>query len=82
MLGNVGAFVDENGAAELHDNGAVLFEAGGFDGDDAHVGTGIGFTFGEDFGLGVEGVAFEDGCGNGDFFPAEIDGKSGYIGGG
>ena len=79
MLGDVIAFVDENGTAKLHDDSAILFEAGSFDGDDAHVGSGFGFAFGEDFGLGVEGVAFEYGSRNSDLLPTEIDTKSGYI---
>lgn len=75
------ALVDENGAAELHDDRTVLFEASGFDGDNAHVGTGFGLAFAQNFSLGIESVAFEDRGGNGDFFPAKIDGESGHIGG-
>src|SRR5579872_610077 len=68
----VAALVDHDSTLESDDDFAALVEAGGADSDDADVGTGLRCARFEDFGLGVDGIALEDGVGETHFIPAEV----------
>ena len=72
-------FIEQNGTAKGEDDGAILLKTSAAHFDDSHVWSGFGFAASEDFGLGVDGVAFKDGRGEANLVPAEIDGVAGDV---
>src|SRR6516164_6510342 len=66
------ALVNEHRALERHHYRAVLVETAGLDRDDALAGPAVRLALREDFALGIERVAGENGRGRLDLVPAEI----------
>lgn len=72
-------FVDQDSTFQRHDHGTILLEASGFDPYDSHMWPGLGFAGAQDFGLGVDCIPFENGGGDVDLFPTQVDPVFGYI---